>query len=145
MGKEKIEPYVENNKELKIAKMLTIGASLDERIADGLYMGKTLKLIEDIMSNPDTLLDSLPDDGSIPKKFVKRRAKKASKVKSKKVKKEKKSKKISYILKTASAVKPNKFLKISGTAIVNISTITAIINKTRNNILSGFPKKFTIA
>lgn len=91
MGKEKMEPYVENNKELKIGKFLTFGVSLDERVADGLYMGKSLKLMQDLLTNPDSLKERLPEDGTIPKKLIK---KKTKKVKIKKSKKEKKPKKI---------------------------------------------------
>ena len=92
MGKEKMEPYVENNKEIKIGKFLNLGMSLDERIADGFYMGKCLKLCNDILANPESLLDSMPDDGTIPKKLVRRnkrkqkKLKKASEKKSKKIK-----------------------------------------------------------
>ena len=100
MGKEQIEPWVENNKELTLAKILSLGMSLDERVADGLYMGKSLKLCKDILSNLDILNDSLPDDGTIPKKFLKKKPKKVAKVKkvkpkkSEKTRKEKKPKKI---------------------------------------------------
>ncbi len=86
MGKEKMEPYVENNKELKIAKMLTLGMTLDERIADGFYMGKTLKLCKDLLANPECLVDKMPDDGSIPKRLLKKSKKKVKKTKPKKVK-----------------------------------------------------------
>ena len=92
MGKEQMEPVVENNKDLKVAKVINFGMSLDERVADGFYMGKALKLFKDLLTNPISLLDELPDDGSIPKSIVKKKAKKASKVG--KVKKEKKTKKI---------------------------------------------------
>ena len=90
MGKERMEPYIENNKEIKIGKFMNLGMSLDERVADGLYMGRSLKLCNDIISNPDTLLTSMPDDGTIPKKLVK----KSRKVKRKAKKEEKKSKQI---------------------------------------------------
>lgn len=92
MGKEKLEPFIENNKEIKIGKFMNLGMSLDERVADGFYMGKTLKLCNDILSNPDTLLQNMPDDGSIPKKLVKKNKK--SKIKKIKKIKEKKQKKI---------------------------------------------------
>lgn len=82
MGKERMEPYVENNKELKIGKFITLGFTLDERIADGLYMSKTLKLCKDILSNPESLLTKMPDDGTIPKSIHKKKAKKVKKVKS---------------------------------------------------------------
>lgn len=95
MGKEKIEPVVENNKEIKLAKILTLGMSLDERIADGLYMGKTLKLCEDLLSNPDSLMLNMPEDGTIPKKLLRKTKKIKNKTKKVKVKtKEKKTKKI---------------------------------------------------
>ena len=92
MGKEKMEPYVDKNKELKIGKFMNLGISMDERIADGFYYGKSLKLLQDFLANPDALLDGLPEDRTIPKQVMK---KKAKKVKSKKQKstKEKKSKK----------------------------------------------------
>lgn len=93
MGKEKMEPVVVNNKELTIAKIMNLGISLDERIADGYYMSKTLRLMEDIIANPECLRESLPDDGTVPTKIKK--TKKAKKVKAKKPKKvkEKKEKK----------------------------------------------------
>ncbi|MBQ8908872.1 MAG: 2-oxo acid dehydrogenase subunit E2 [Clostridia bacterium] len=95
MGKEQMEPVVENNKEIKVAKILNIGMSLDERVADGFYMGKCLKLFKDLMTNPDSLLESMPDDGSIPKQIIKKKKAKVKKVdKLKKEKKEKKPKKI---------------------------------------------------
>ena len=57
------------------------------------------------MANPDTLKDSMPDDGSIPKKLVKSKAKKGKRVKKvkkskaeKKAKKPKKTKKIKPLL-----------------------------------------------
>lgn len=79
MGKEKMEPYIENNKELKIGKFLNLGMSLDERVADGLYMAKSLKLCNDLLANPENLLVSMPDDGSIPKRLIRRKSKKLKK------------------------------------------------------------------
>ena len=91
MGKEKLEPYVDKNKEVKVGKFLNIGFSLDERVADGLYMGNTIRLIENILANPDSLTENMPDDGTIPKKLFK---KKVTKVKKSKKIKEKRPKKI---------------------------------------------------
>lgn len=93
MGKEQVEPYVENNKELKLGKFLTLGVSLDERVADGLYMGKSLKLCKDLLANPDNLMQNMPDDGTIPKRLVKKRAKKEKKLKKKEIKKSKQNEK----------------------------------------------------
>lgn len=87
MGKEKLEPYIDSHKEVKVGKFLTLAFSLDERIADGLYMGKTMKLIHDLLTNPDSLNECMPEDGTIPKKLLKKKAKKATKVKNEKSKK----------------------------------------------------------
>lgn len=92
MGKEQMEPFVENNKDLKVAKIINFGMSLDERVADGFYMSKALRLFKDLLTNPISLLEELPDDGSIPKTIVKKKTKKVTKVG--KVQKEKKPKKI---------------------------------------------------
>ncbi len=89
MGKEAMKPYVENNKELKVGKFLTLKFSLDERIADGFYMARTLKLCKDLLANPESLLDKMPDDGTIPKRLLKKKTKKAKKVVKVKTKKEK--------------------------------------------------------
>lgn len=94
MGKEKMEPYIENNKEIKIGKFMDLGISMDERIADGFYYGKSLKLVQEFMANPESLLERLPEDGTIPKKLIKKRAKKAKSASKKAKKKERKSKKI---------------------------------------------------
>lgn len=86
MGKEKMMPVVENNKELKIAKMLELGISLDERIADGYYMAKSLRMMKEVLANLDTLKESMPDDGTIPTKIKKTKKKSTKKTKSKKSK-----------------------------------------------------------
>ncbi len=90
MGKEKIAPVVEKNKELKLGKVMSVGITMDERIADGFYFAKSLRLWKDIFENLDCLLTSMPDDGS-KKMIIKKRKKKAkkSKVKTVKMKKEK--------------------------------------------------------
>lgn len=93
MGKEKVEPYVENNKEIKLAKFMNIGITMDERVADGFYYGKSLKLMTDLLTNPDSLMESLPEDGTIPKKMIKKHARKAKSASKKAKKQERKSKK----------------------------------------------------
>ena len=65
--------------------------SLDERVADGLYMGKSLKLCQDLLANPDNLKENMPDDGTIPKKLIKKKVKKENKQKKKEEKKNKKT------------------------------------------------------
>ena len=60
MGKEKLEPVVQADNSLGVAKIMTLGLSLDDRIADGLYMGQSLRLLERMLNNPAELLESLP-------------------------------------------------------------------------------------
>ncbi len=111
IGKEKLEPVVNLEKEVVVQKTLTMGFSLDERIADGLYMSKSLKLFEEYLKNPELLKESMPDDGSIPKKLTKAKkvkktkAKKAKKTKTTKPKKEKKPKKIKPLKNKEKAMK----------------------------------------
>ncbi len=88
MGKEKMAPVVERNKELKLGKVMNVGITMDERIADGLYFSKTLRLWKEMFENPDCLLQPMPEDGS-KKMVIKKKVKKAKKSKVKKAKKEK--------------------------------------------------------
>lgn len=93
LGKEKMEPWVENNKDLKVKKILTLGFSLDERVADGLYLGQCLRMMQDLLANPELLMTPLPDDGTVPKWLItKPKKKKKTKEKKDKVIKEKKVK-----------------------------------------------------
>lgn len=48
------EPMVVGDK-IEIRDVLEIGATLDERIADGVYMAKAINLLEYIIKNPQTL------------------------------------------------------------------------------------------
>ena len=51
--------------------MVDIGATLDERIADGFYFARSLKLIKHILANPE-LLDvpmSVPSEFNYDAKF----------------------------------------------------------------------------
>lgn len=56
IGEIKDEPVVINGK-IEIRKMCEFGVNLDERIADGFYFVKSLKVLEHIMKNPKLLED----------------------------------------------------------------------------------------
>ena len=49
------EPHVMPDGSVEIRDMIEIGATLDERIADGFYFAKSLKLIEYIFAHPEML------------------------------------------------------------------------------------------
>lgn len=78
MGKEQMEPIVLKDGSLSVGKIMNLGFSLDERVADGLYMGKTLRLFESYLQNPEELLENVPEKEDISKK-----KKKEKKVKNK--------------------------------------------------------------
>ncbi len=80
MGKERMTPVVEDNKEIKLAKVMNLGLTMDDRIADGFYYGKSLKLWNEMFNNLDCLKESMPDDGSL-KMTIKKRKVKKSKIK----------------------------------------------------------------
>ena len=83
MGKEKMTPVVEGNKEIQLGKVMNLGVTMDERVADGFYYGKTLKIWNDMFANPDCLKEGMPEDGS-KKMVIKKRKKKSAKIKKEK-------------------------------------------------------------
>lgn len=90
MGKERVMPVVENNKDVKAAKMLELGISLDERVADGYYMAKSLRYLKDLLANPDNLNDEMPENAPATTKIKrKKKTKKAKATGKTKVAKEK--------------------------------------------------------
>ena len=50
-GRKKIITKIKKMSEIR--DVLEIGANLDERIADGVYMAKAINLFEDILQNPE--------------------------------------------------------------------------------------------
>lgn len=55
MGKEKNEAVVNENGELAVDKLMELGIVIDERLCDGFYFGKSLKLGINYMNNPKLL------------------------------------------------------------------------------------------
>ena len=88
--------------------------SLDERIADGFYMGRSLKLFRELLANPETLLTRMPDDGSIPKSLTKKKPKKPKVKKVKKTKNPKKIKPLKNKIKLDNRMKKRAEKKIEG-------------------------------
>lgn len=59
MGKEKQEPIVDENGAIKAAKVMKLGVVLDERLCDGFYGAKSLKVAIKHMQNPTLLTERL--------------------------------------------------------------------------------------
>jgi hypothetical protein len=92
MGKIKIAPYVRDNTEVVAEKVFDLGINLDERIADGFYFSKTLRLWNDIFTNPECLLEKQISKTTLKKSKKKKKEKKIKekKQKNKKIKEEEK-------------------------------------------------------
>lgn len=61
MGKEKYMPIVDDDKNIVPRKMMRVGISVDERICDGLYFGKSFHLMKRILANPSMLEEEYHD------------------------------------------------------------------------------------
>ncbi len=54
MGKEKDTPVVEDGK-VKVGKVMNLGITMDERPCDGFYFVRSLKVWNDLLTNPEVL------------------------------------------------------------------------------------------
>jgi len=96
LGKPKNVPVVDENGEVKVEKRFDIGLSLDERICDGLYYGKSVKLLLKYLENPEPLMERLPEPELTEKekkqkaKADKKEAKKQQKLQRKEARKNRK-------------------------------------------------------
>lgn len=87
MGKEKLEPVVNLDKEIEIAKIMKLGMTVDERICDGVYNTKAIKVAKRHMENPELLMNSLEEidfDPDLTEKQLIKVKKKLKKIREKK-------------------------------------------------------------
>lgn len=61
MGEIKSEEIIKDNKKKEMIKVCEFGINLDERIADGYYFAKSVKLLQYIFDNP-TILENRADE-----------------------------------------------------------------------------------
>ena len=55
VGEKHREAVVDENGDIKALEMLPLGLTLDERIADGYYYAKSIKLLKYLLENPELL------------------------------------------------------------------------------------------
>lgn len=67
MGKMSRKRIYDENDEVYYEDTLDCGFTIDERIADGFYTIKSLKLLQEILNNPEQLLEKPTDLSYIPK------------------------------------------------------------------------------
>ena len=55
IGEKKMRPYFKEDGSYEMRNTIKLGMTIDERIADGYYFAKTLRLVRKIFSNPELL------------------------------------------------------------------------------------------
>lgn len=55
VGERKLRPFYDENGNVTMRDSVDLGFTVDERIADGYYFSKTIKLFKDILENPELL------------------------------------------------------------------------------------------
>lgn len=80
MGKEKMMPVVVDNERLEIGKRMNLGITMDERICDGFYFAKSLRIFKKILSDPTVLNEGLDLPALRSKKEQKQEKKQAKKL-----------------------------------------------------------------
>jgi hypothetical protein len=60
MGKEKVEPVVNQDNEIVPRKIMSLGIVADERLCDGFYHANSLRLFRKLMENPSIMETPLP-------------------------------------------------------------------------------------
>ena len=55
IGEKKIRPFYDENGNMEMRDSVDIGLTVDERIADGYYFSRTIKLLKKLLENPELL------------------------------------------------------------------------------------------
>ena len=55
MGKERYLPVVDQKEHITIKKQMELGITTDERICDGLYFARTIKIMKKYLEHPELL------------------------------------------------------------------------------------------
>lgn len=84
LGKVQYVPVSDRSGEVRVEKQMNLGLVLDERVADGLYYGNSVRLLLKYLENPELLKEPLPEPeltGKALKKKLKEEKKLAKKQK----------------------------------------------------------------
>jgi hypothetical protein len=55
VGEKKLRPFYDENGQMEMRDSLDLGLTIDERIADGYYYAKTVRLLRKLLENPELL------------------------------------------------------------------------------------------
>ena len=62
VGERKVRPFFDENGNVTMRDSVDLGFTVDERIADGYYFSKTIKMFKDILENPELLDKPLSEE-----------------------------------------------------------------------------------
>lgn len=62
IGEKKPRPFVNNDGSVTVKQSIDVGMTIDERIADGLYFSRTIKLLKKYIENPELLDQPFKDE-----------------------------------------------------------------------------------
>lgn len=79
IGKEKLEACVNEDEELEVGKVMTLGITTDERYCDGFYYLKSMRLWKSLLADPSKLEERLDIEPIESPKEKKQRLKKEAK------------------------------------------------------------------
>lgn len=55
MGEKHLHPFYDENGNITMKNALELGLTIDERIADGTYFAKSIRLLRKLLQNPELL------------------------------------------------------------------------------------------
>lgn len=79
LGKVQYVPVSDRSGAVRVEKRMDFGLSLDERVCDGLYYGKSVRLLMSYLENPELLMTSLPEP-ELDQKALKKKQKHDKKI-----------------------------------------------------------------
>ncbi len=79
LGKVQYVPVSDRSGAVTVEKRMELGLSLDERVCDGLYYGKSVRLLMSYLSDPNLLMTALPEP-ELDQKALKKKQKHDKKI-----------------------------------------------------------------
>lgn len=93
LGKVQYVPVSDRSGEIKVEKRMDLGLSLDDRVCDGFYYGKSVRLLLSYLQNPELMMEPLPEP-ELDRKALKKKQKHNMKVAKREQKLKKKQQKL---------------------------------------------------
>lgn len=62
MGTKKVRPHFDQIGKVTMVKELDLSFTIDERISDGYYYGRSMKMLKQLIENPKMLEDPISED-----------------------------------------------------------------------------------